>query len=174
MDILETLKTRFNHHLLRHKGVNWDDVASKIAAQNLLDAIQYMEETGGEPDVVYDESRGLLMICDCAKESPIGRRSLCYDEKARLSRKKNAPISSAAEEAAKHALSLIDLDTYNFLQSLEEFDLSSSSWIATPEDIRLKGGAIFCEKKYGHVFYFHNGADSYYSNRGWRGLVLLR
>ncbi len=173
MDILETIKNRFEKHPNRHVDIKWEDILPKINKPDILRSLTYMEETGGEPDVVYDDKKDLFMICDCSKESPKGRRSLCYDKEARLARKKNAPLSSAMEEAEKNGLSLMDLDTYLYLQTIEELDLSSSSWIKTVNSIRSKGGALFCEKRYGHVFYFHNGADSYYSNRGWRGFIIL-
>lgn len=173
MDILETIKTRFEQNPNRHKSIQWNEVLPKIDKPTILESLRYMEETGGEPDIVYDEENGLLLACDCSKESPSGRRSLCYDEKARLGRKKNAPASSAMEEAKGRGISLMNLEIYTFMQTVGEFDLSSSSWIEAPEDIRAKGGALFCEKRYGHVFHFHNGADSYYSNRGWRGYIVL-
>ena len=173
MEILELLKNRFDQHPNRHIDVSWNDIVFKINKPEILNSIKYMEETGGEPDVIYDKQKNLLLICDCSKESPKERRSLCYDKEARLGRKKNAPISSALEEATKHDVFLMDLEIYTLLQTIEEFDLTSSSWIKTPDSIREKGGAIFCEKRYGHVFYFHNGADSYYSNRGWRGYITL-
>ena len=172
-DILETIKSRFNQHLYRHEGIKWDDVLTKINNPKTLASIKYMEETGGEVDVAFITPLNLLILCDFSKETPKGRRSLCYDETARLSRKKNAPISSAIEEANKNGILLMDLDIYNFLQNIEEFDLATSSWIKTPESIRSKGGALFCEKRYGHIFYFHNSADSYYSVRGFRGYILL-
>lgn len=140
----------------------------QIIRQNekLLRAVSWMEQSGGEPDVLLLD--GKLLICDCAKESPSFRRSLCYDGAARIARKKNAPSSSAVEEAEKMGLRLMSETEYRYLQTLEEFDLKTSSWVLTPENIRSKGGAIFCERRYGVVFTFHNGADSYYSTRGFR------
>ncbi|MDO4807805.1 MAG: DUF4256 domain-containing protein [Coriobacteriales bacterium] len=125
-----------------------------------------MEQSGGEPDVIVCDGR--LLVCDCSKESPLPRRSLCYDEEARLSRKKNPPESNAVEEAAGMGLRLMTETEYRHLQTLGEFDLKTSSWVLTPEGIRALGGAIFCERRYGAVFTFHNGADSYYRVRGFR------
>ena len=122
-DILETIKSRFDQHLYRHEGIKWDDVLTKINNPKTLASIKYMEETGGEVDVAFITPLNLLIICDFSKETPKGRRSLCYDETARLNRKKNAPISSAIEEANKNGILLMDLDIYNFLQNIEEFDL---------------------------------------------------
>ena len=170
MELIELLKQRFDSHPLRHQNVSWEEVSKRLDKEK-LSALSFMEESGGEPDVVCFGD--LLCFCDCSKESPKGRRSVCYDEAARLSRKKNAPSSSALEQATAYGIQLLDFDLYQKLQGIEEFDLSTSSWILAPEDIRNKGGALFCEKRYGHVFVFHNGADSYYSNRGWRGYIIL-
>lgn len=173
METLFILKNRFEQNGNRHPDIFWDEVEKKIQANsNVLASIEYMESTGGEPDVIGRDESGKLILCDCSKESP-NRRSVCYDKEARLGRKKNAPETSALEEAQKHGLTLLDQRMYERLQSIGEFDLSSSSWIKAPDDIRSKGGALFMEKRYGHVFVFHNGADSYYSNRGWRGFILL-
>ena len=165
--MLETLRSRFESNMARHPGVSWDTV-EMLLSQNavLLRTVDAMEQSGGEPDVlVFD---GKLLICDCSKESPLPRRSLCYDEAARLARKKNPPASSAVEEASKMGLRLMTESEYRHLQTTGEFDLKTSSWILTPESIRSRGGAIFCERRYGAVFTFHNGADSYYGARGFR------
>ena len=175
MDLLALLQIRFESNKARHANVSWEDVQKRIeGSPAALASLSYMEESGGEPDVIgFAEDGHRLIICDCSKESPIQRRSCCYDETARLARKKNPPSTSALEEATKHGLSLLDYDLYQRLQQTGEYDLSTSSWIAAPSDIRCKGGALFCERRYGHVFVFHNGADSYYSSRGWRGFFLL-
>ena len=163
----EALQTRFENNKNRHPGVSWETVEERLSREDaMLRAVSLMEQSGGEPDVIVFEGR--LLICDCAKESPLPRRSLCYDGAARLARKKSPPASSAAEEAAKMGLRLMTEAEYRYLQTLGEFDLKTSSWVLTPEDIRALGGAIFCERRYGRVFTFHNGADSYYGVRGFR------
>ena len=172
MDIVETLKSRFEKNVCRHAGIRWDDVASRLKDPSILAALSYMESSGGEPDVIGLKDDQFI-LADCSKESPKERRSLCYDESARLARKKMPPLSSALEEADKYGLKLLDEEMYRYLQTLGEFDPATSSWIATPKDIREKGGALFCERRYGNVFLFHNGADSYYSNRGFRCYILL-
>lgn len=170
--MLELLHARFDKNKRRHPDVVWETVEALIRKDPVrLDAVCAMEQSGGEPDViVYDEK---LLVCDCSKESPLHRRSLCYDEAARLSRKKNPPESSAVEEAASMGLRLMTEDEYRHLQTLGEFDLKTSSWVLTPESIRALGGAIFCERRYGTVFTFHNGADSYYRVRGFRCVLEL-
>ena len=170
--MIEVLKERFENNRKRHPNTNWEDVEILLRKNEaFLSAAKMMEETGGEPDVIEYEEK--LLICDCSAETPSGRRSLCYDREARLSRKKNAPDSSAVEEAEKMGLRLINEKEYYFLQTLGEFDLKTSSWILTPEEIRTKGGAIFCERRYGRVFTFHNGADPYYGVRGFRCVLDL-
>lgn len=172
MEIIEVLKSRFLAHSYRHPEVDFALVKNFLRSnQKLLPSIRYMEETGGEPDVAIIE--GELLICDFSKESPLLRRGLCYDKSSRESRKKNAPSSSVMEEAISHEVSLLDETLYTALQKIEEMDLKTSSWLATPSSIRDKGGAIFGEKRYGRVFIFHNGADSYYGVRGWRGYIAL-
>jgi hypothetical protein len=139
-----------------------------------LSRIEAMEASSGEPDVIgRDETCGSILICDCSPESPKGRRSLCYDEEALAKRKKNPPRGSALAQAASMGIELLDEKGYGRLQQLGEFDLKSSSWIATPRELRELGGALFCERRYGRVFVFHNGAESYYSTRGWRGILRL-
>lgn len=165
--MLDVWKVRFEDNRHRHPELNWEDVERRLLRDHAaLAALRRMEESGGEPDVLVFEGR--LLICDCAKESPLPRRSLCYDGAARLARKKSPPASSAAEEAAKMGLRLMSEAEYRHLQTLGEFDLKTSSWVLTPEDMRTRGGALFCERRYGRVFTFHNGADSYYSVRGFR------
>ena len=171
--MLEILKKRFSEHMERHSAVSWDSVEKKLLDHpQALAALQRMEETGGEPDVIdaCAESNELI-FCDCLKESPSGRRSLCYDEAARIIRKKNPPAGSAAMQAEEMGVELLSEQMYRKLQSSGEYDLKTSSWIQTPEEIRNLGGALFCERRYGTVFTFHNGADSYYSVRGWRGML---
>ncbi|MBR7009944.1 MAG: DUF4256 domain-containing protein [Oscillospiraceae bacterium] len=168
---LKTLKDRFIQHPERHPELAWERVEARLQAKpEALEALRWMEETGGEPDVIGTEGERLL-FADCSGETPAGRVSLCYDEAARVRRKKNPPADSAEAQAGRHGIALLTEEQYRRLQSLGEFDCKSSSWIATPPEIRALGGALFCERRYGAVFTFHNGADSYYSVRGWRGLL---
>jgi len=173
--MLELLKARFQDHRNLHMDLNWPDVEKRLLEHpGSMDILRRMEESGGEPDTIgCDEKTGKLIFCDCVKESPSGRRSLCYDEKALQSRKKNPSSGSAERKAKEIGVSIMTEELYRRLQSLGEFDLKTSSWIATPDDIRSKGGALFCERRYGMVFTFHNGADSYYSVRGFRGYTLI-
>lgn len=168
--MLEKLEKRFNENMKFHSNLTWNDVAKKID-DVVLKKIKYMEETGGEPDVI--DYNGKIMYVDTCNESPLGRRSLCYDEEALNSRKANKPLSSAMREAELHNVELLDEEEYKFLQTLGDFDTKSTSWIKTPKDIRNLGGAIFGDKKYGRTFIYHNGAESYYSNRGFRVKVEL-
>ena len=173
--MLEKLKTRFQGNRMLHPELDWTYVEKRLReAPNALEVLQRMEESGGEPDTIgFDEETGKLIFCDCARESPSGRRSLCYDEAARKKRAKNPPADSAERKAQEIGVSLLTETLYRRLQSLGEFDLKTSSWIKTPEEIRQKGGALFCERRYAAVFTFHNGADSYYSVRGFRGYFLV-
>lgn len=165
------LKDRFLQNPGRHPDLAWEQVESRLlASPEVLEALQWMEETGGEPDVIGTEQDRIL-FADCAGETPAGRLGLCYDEAARAKRKKNPPPDSATAQAGRHGIALLTEAQYRHLQTLGEFDCKTSSWIATPPEIRAKGGALFCERRYGAVFTFHNGADSYYSVRGWRGLL---
>ena len=133
-----------------------------------------MEETGGEPDVIgKDPTTGAILVCDCSPETPSGRRSLCYDDDALRKRKRNPPAGSACAQAEQMGIDLLTEDEYFHLQELGEFDLKTSSWILAPGEIRARGGALFCECRYGRIFVFHNGADSYYSTRGWRGILRI-
>ena len=171
----ELLKKRFHENMTRHPDLNWELVEARLRenvdAAGILDR---MEESGGEPDTIgFDDETGRLIFCDCSKESPSGRRSLCYDNEALQKRKKNPPAGSAVQEAQEIGAALMTETMYRRLQTLGEFDLKTSSWIATPSEIRRRGGALFCERRYGAVFTFHNGADSYYSVRGWRGYLLV-
>jgi len=172
--LLRTLKTRFEKHRRRHEGLAWDAVAARLATApaGTLAALQAMEATGGEPDVIgHDAGTGGIVFCDCAAETPAGRRSLCYDREALDARKENKPEGSAVERAAEIGIALLDEAQYRALQQLGEFDLKTSSWIATPADVRALGGALFCDRRYGRVFVYHNGAQSYYAARGFRGAL---
>jgi hypothetical protein len=169
--LIGALQARFGLHLNRHKGIDWEKVRDKLEANpEKISALNEMEATGGEPDVIgYDERNQEIIFCDCSPESPAGRRSLCYDRAALDSRKENKPGGSAVEMAASMGVDLLTEEQYRALQELGEFDLKTSSWVKTPDAIRKLGGAIFCDRRYDHVFVYHNGADSYYSARGFRG-----
>lgn len=171
--LLQTLQARFDAHRSRHPGLDWSDVQARLEQRPaILKTLQQMEETGGEPDVVeLEPGQGRLVFCDCVPESPAGRRSLCYDAAARLARKEHQPLSSAVEIAAELGIELLTEEQYRALQQLGEFDLKTSSWISTPLDVRELGGALFCDRRYGRVFVYHNGAQSYYASRGFRGIV---
>lgn len=171
--LLDVLQARFEKHAERHRGIHWDDVRQRIEANPAnLKVLAAMEETGGEPDVIgRDDDTGELIFVDCAPESPKGRRSVCYDPEALASRKEHKPADSALGMAAKLGIEILNEEQYRHLQTLGEFDTKTSSWILTPPDIRARGGALFCDRRYGHVFTYHNGAESYYAARGFRGLV---
>lgn len=171
--LLQTLKKRFEKHPKRHQGLAWGDVLARLQANpRALASLQQMEASGGEPDVIgHDKVSGQFNFCDCAAESPAGRRSLCYDRVALDARKENKPSGSAVEMAEAMGIELLDEATYRQLQTLGEFDLKTSSWIATPKDVRALGGALFCDRRYGQVFTYHNGVQSYYAARGFRGLL---
>lgn len=171
--LLETLKVRFTAHIERHPNINWEDVAAKLEKQpDKLWSLMQMEKTGGEPDVIdYDAASDEYIFYDCAKESPTGRRSLCYDQAALASRKKHKPAGSAVALAEEMGIRLLTEAEYRKLQQVGEFDLKTSSWIHTPEKIRQLGGALFCDRRYDTVFVYHNGAESYYASRGFRGLL---
>ena len=173
--IVDILKKRFEENVSRHPGIAWEEVLERLNGnEKALEILSRMEESGGEPDIIgRDEKSGKLIFCDCSKETPAGRRSLCYDDEALKKRTKNPPSGSALAQAEETGASIVTEEMYRALQSLGEFDLKTSSWIYTPADIRSKGGALFCERRYGTVFTFHNGADSYYSVRGWRGYILV-
>jgi hypothetical protein len=170
-EILETLRDRFAANMRRHPDLDWNAVAARLtAAPNKLRTLREMERTGGEPDVIgVDPSTGRLVFCDCAPESPAGRRSLCYDGSALDGRKENKPRGSAIEMAAEIGIQILTEQQYRDLQTLGAFDRKTSSWIATPPAIRSLGGALFCDRRYDHVFVYHNGAESYYAARGFRG-----
>ncbi len=171
--LLQTLKTRFDKHMTRHKGVAWADVQARIEGNaKALKTLQAMEDTGGEPDVIArDKATGEITFADCSAESPTGRRSLCYDRAALDARKENKPAGNAMDMAAEIGLELMDEEQYRALQALGTFDAKTSSWIATPKDVRTLGGALFCDWRYGRVFVYHNGVQSYYAARGFRGVL---
>lgn len=173
--LLGILKARFEKNRNRHEGLEWDDVYVKLEAQeDKLWSLQAMEETGGEPDVVgYDAKTGEYIFYDCVAESPKGRRSLCYDEDALASRKEYKPADSATNMAVDMGIEILTEDQYRALQQLGKFDLKTSSWVKTPAEIRKLGGAIFCDRRYDHVFTYHNGAESYYAARGFRGALRI-
>jgi hypothetical protein len=171
-DLLRTLQTRFESHPQRHPAIAWADVQARLEhAPDALATLFAMEASGGEPDVIGRDEQGRLLFCDCCAESPAGRRSLCYDREALDARKAHKPRSSAVEEAAAMGVELLSEEQYRALQALGEFDGKTSSWIATPADVRALGGALFADRRYGRVFVYHNGAQSYYAVRGFRGLL---
>jgi hypothetical protein len=172
-DLLHALKSRFEKNMHRHKGVAWTEVEERIEGNpTAVASLLAMEATGGEPDVIrHDRQTGQVTFCDCSKESPTGRRSVCYDGEARISRKEHQPRSSAVEMAAAMGIDLLTEDEYRALQNCGEFDTKTSSWVQTPPDVRALGGALFCDRRYGKVFVYHNGAQSYYAARAFRGSV---
>lgn len=174
-ELINLLETRFNKHLSRHKNVSWHLVLEKLTTnESLLYTVDQMELTGGEPDVVsLDPLSHQLFYVDCAKESPSGRRSLCYDQAALDARKEFKPIDSAVNLAGKMGITLLNEAQYATLQSFGDFDTKTSSWLFTPKTIRELDGALFGDKRYNHVFTYHNGAQSYYKDRGFRGFVVL-
>ena len=169
--LLGILKARFEKNLNRHKGIEWAKVQAKLEAHpEKLWSLNEMERTGGEPDVVgYDKKTGEYIFFDCSAESPKGRRSVCYDREALDSRKEHKPENSAMDMAAAMGIELLTEEQYRELQKLGNFDTKTSSWVRTPSDIRKLGGAIFADYRYGHVFVYHNGAESYYGARAFRG-----
>ena len=174
-ELLKVLKARFEKNMPRHRDMAWADVQARLEAKPAaLRSLQQMEDTGGEPDVVgRDGDSGAFVFCDCAPESPANRRSTCYDAQARESRKENRPENSAVEMAAAMGIELLTEEQYRALQALGEFDTKTSSWIKTPPDVRSLGGALFCDRRYGKVFVYHNGAQSYYAARGFRGVLMV-
>jgi len=172
-ELLAALKARFEKNLSRHKGLEWAKVQARLEANaEKLWALNEMERTGGEPDVVgHDKKTGEYIFFDCSEQTPEGRTSLCYDREALDSRKENKPASSVMDMAAALGVEVLTEDQYFELQKLGEFDTKRSSWVKTPADIRKLGGALYCDRRYGRVFTGHNGADSYYSGRGFRGLL---
>lgn len=168
-ELLNILKTRFEKNMKRHKGIEWAKVAARLTDKKLW-SLHEMERTGGEPDVVgLDKKTGEYLFYDCAPESPSGRRSLCYDREAWESRKEHKPKNNAVGMATEMGIELLTEDQYRALQQLGSFDTKTSSWIKAPADIRKSGGAIFADFRFGHVFVYHNGAESYYAGRAFRG-----
>src|SRR5699024_7782910 len=170
-ELIELMKRRFEKNMHRHQTLEWGKIEQRLKVQpEKLWSLGEMEKTAGEPDVVaYDEDTDTYIFMDCAKETPKGRRSVCYDREGLESRKKYKPENNAVDMAADMGIELLTEEDYRKLQKLEHFDMKTSSWIQTPADIRKLGGALFCDYRYGHVFVYHNGASSYYSVRGFRG-----
>ena len=170
-ELLNTLKTRFEKNMNRHKGLDWSKVHAKLEANpEKLWSLNEMETTGGEPDVVgFDKKSGEYLFYDCSAESPKDRRSVCYDREALDARKEHKPKTSAMDMAAAMGIELLTEEQYRKLQTLGNFDLKTSSWVKTPPEIRKLGGALYCDRRYNQVFLYHNGADSYYAARGFRG-----
>jgi hypothetical protein len=173
--LLATLKARFEKHMNRHRGLQWTAVQARLEAHpDKLWSLHEMERTGGEPDVLaHDQTTGGYVFYDCSAESPKGRRSVCYDREALEARKEHKPKNSATDMAAAMGIEILTEAQYRDLQTLGEFDTKTSSWVKTPPDIRARGGAIFCDRRYGHVFTYHNGAESYYAARAFRGAVTV-
>ncbi len=172
-ELLNTLKARFEQNMNRHKGLEWAKVEAKLEGDaKKLWSLNEMERTGGEPDVVgYDKKTGEYIFYDCSAESPKGRRSFCYDGEALESRKEHKPANSAVAMATDMGIELLTEEQYRELQQLGKFDLKTSSWVKTPADIRGLGGALYCDRRYNHVFLYHNGAESYYAVRGFRAVL---
>ena len=172
-ELLLALHARFEKNMNRHKGVEWAKVQAKLQANpEKLWSLDDMETTGGEPDVVgYDKKTGEYIFYDCSDESPKGRRSICYDGEALESRKEHKPKNSAIEMAGEMGIEILTEEQYRELQKLGAFDTKTSSWVKTPAEIRKLGGALFCDRRYDHVFVYHNGAESYYAARGFRGML---
>ena len=173
--LLALLKSRFEKNPSRHRDITWTTVLAKLEGNaSALAALQAMESTGGEPDVIgHGDGAAQIVFCDCAAESPLGRRSLCYDAAALAARKENKPKGSAEALAAEMGVQLLTEAQYRHLQTLGVFDLKTSSWIATPPEVRALGGSLFCDRRYNQVFVYHNGAESYYAARGFRGYLAV-
>lgn len=174
-ELFNLLKSRFKENMNRHQGLDWADLQARLKSVDSADKLRSlyeMERSGGEPDVVgYDKKTGEYIFYDCSDESPKGRRSLCYDREALESRKNHKPADSAVDMSHSMGIELLTEQEYRYLQKLGDFDRKTSSWIKTPSDIRELGGALFCDRRYGSVFMYHNGAQSYYASRGFRGSV---
>lgn len=173
--LINTIKARFEKNMNRHKGIEWAKVQAKLEANiEKLRSLNEMEITGGEPDVIgYDSKTDEYIFCDCSPETPKGRRKVCYDHEALMSRKEHKPENSAIDMAADMGIEILTEEQYRDLQRLGNFDTKTSSWVKTPSSIRKLGGAIFCDRRYNTVFVYHNGAESYYSVRGFRGLIRI-
>ena len=170
--LLTALKARFEKNMHRHKGIAWNDVQARLERDaGALKSLAAMEASGGEPDVIGEDKSGRITLCDCSVESPTGRRSLCYDREALDARKEAKPRGSAVEMADEMGIDLLTEQQYRDLQKLGEFDTKTSSWVRTPSDVRSLGGALFCDRRFGKVFLYHNGAQSYYAGRGFRGQI---
>src|SRR6185503_18478414 len=169
------LRDRFDKNISRHKGLDWAKVQAKLEANaGKLWSLDQMERTGGEPDVIgQDKKTGEYIFCDCSAETPAGRRSFCYDREALISRKEHKPKNSAVDSATEMGIEIMTEEEYRDLQKLGEFDTKTSSWVKTPADIRKLGGALFCDRRYNTVFVYHNGAESYYAARGFRGSLKI-
>ncbi len=174
-ELLEELKKRFDKNTKRHPGITWEEVLTKLTqAPEKLWSLYQMEQTGGEPDIIdFDQKSGEYIFCDCSAESPKGRRSLCYDREGLESRKEFKPVNNAVDMAAAMGIEMLNEQQYRNLQQVGKFDTKTSSWILTPNEIRHLGGALFADNRYDHVFVYHNGAQSYYAVRGFRGLLRL-
>jgi hypothetical protein len=171
-ELIGILKARFQKNMHRHEAIAWATVQGRLeGSADALRSLHAMEESGGEPDVIGEETSGHITFCDCSAESPAGRRSLCYDKDALDSRKENKPQGSAVEMAAEMGIDLLTEQQYRELQQRGNFDTKTSSWVETPADVRSLGGALFCDRRYGKVFVYHNGASSYYAARGFRGRI---
>ena len=172
-ELLRILEARFVKNMQRHRGIAWADVRAKLeGSRTAMRSLREMESTGGEPDVIVgDKEFGAYTFCDCSAETPAERRSLCFDREALQSRKENKPGGSAMQMAAEMGIDLLTEEQYRELQKLGEFDMKTSSWVSTPPEVRKLGGALFCDRRYGKVFVYHNGAQSYYAARGFRGAL---
>jgi hypothetical protein len=172
-DLLKTLKARFENNMSRHQGIEWAPIQAKLERNpEALKSLLEMERTGGEPDVIgQDRDAGQYTFCDCSAESPAGRRSVCYDREGLESRKEHRPENNAIDMASAMGIDLLTEAQYRDLQKLGDFDAKTSSWVKTPSNIRALGGALFCDQRYGQVFTYHNGAQSYYAARGFRGYL---
>jgi hypothetical protein len=168
--LIAVVKGRFEKNMNRHTDISWAAVEARLERNpDALRSLRAMEDSGGEPDVIGEDKSGHILFCDCSRESPAGRRSLCYDKEALQSRKENKPKGNAVELATKMGIELLTEAQYRELQQLGEFDSKTSSWVHTPPDVRSLGGALFCDRRYSKVFLYHNGAESYYAARGFRG-----
>ena len=174
-ELLGILKARFEKNKSRHQGMDWAVIQTKLEKQaEKLWSLNVMEKTGGEPDVIaFDKKTNAFTFCDCSAESPAGRRSVCYDHEALNDRKENKPKNSAIHMAAEMGIEILTEEQYRSMQELGKFDLKTSSWVQTPAAIRKLGGAIFCDRRYETIFVYHNGAESYYAARGFRGALIV-